>query len=154
MCFYYKPCASACWTQKVFKSMTQVSEFLFFWEELRQIPRWFLFRRFLFRGYVLYIHTYIDTYIRAYIYTRVHTYMHTHTHTQTHIRTSKHKHTHTHQPQHVFMYVCCVHFGSALDLCAQCSWQNNHLSLFLSLSLFLCLSLLLFHLPVLVSLFV
>ncbi len=33
---------------------TQVREFPFFWEELRQISRWFLLARFLFRGVVLY----------------------------------------------------------------------------------------------------
>ena len=33
---------------------TQVSQFLFSREELRQISRWFLLARFLFRGVVLY----------------------------------------------------------------------------------------------------
>ena len=34
---------------------TQASEFLFFWEELRQITRWFLLAGFLFHGEVLYV---------------------------------------------------------------------------------------------------
>ena len=34
-------------------SRTQASKFPFFWDELRQISRWFPFTPFLFRGHVL-----------------------------------------------------------------------------------------------------
>ena len=46
------------------RSRTQVREFLFFWELLRQMSRWFLFAGFLFRGDPLYLTLFVYQCVR------------------------------------------------------------------------------------------